>query len=259
MHAPCVCLTVDVEKDCPPFLGTSRGIETGLVGLLDFLDRWGVKATFFVTGQIADLFTDLVREILLRGHELGSHSYTHPDFSKLDPNRAESEIMRSVEALSTIGPVVSFRAPYLRFPASYLHLLPAAGLRIDSSLAKYKPALYADRACAASVSRVPVSLLSSALRLPRIMVGGILGILSSPVVLLVHPWEFVDLSKESIRFDCRFRTGLPAFESLGYALTFFKKRQYSFLRISDLFPQRLSVPPSGWTSANTGENASIFR
>ena len=38
--------------------------------------------------------------------------------------------------------------------------------------------------------------------------------LSDPVVLFVHPWEFVDLTRERLRYDCRFRTGDVALRCL---------------------------------------------
>ena len=45
--------------------------------LLDILDRFGAKATFFVLGWVADRQPEIVREILSAGHELGCHSYLH--------------------------------------------------------------------------------------------------------------------------------------------------------------------------------------
>src|SRR5688572_31211033 len=58
-----------------------RNFESRVVGstqrLLDVLDRHGVLGTFFVLGWVADRFPGLVRQIVDRGHEVGSHSYWH--------------------------------------------------------------------------------------------------------------------------------------------------------------------------------------
>lgn len=45
--------------------------------ILDILDRYGVKATFFVVGKETDSARESMQEIVDRGHTLGMHSYTH--------------------------------------------------------------------------------------------------------------------------------------------------------------------------------------
>jgi peptidoglycan-N-acetylglucosamine deacetylase len=50
-------------------------------GLLDLLDRHGVKATFFVKGTLTEQHPDVVREIIARGHSVANHSHTHPSGS----------------------------------------------------------------------------------------------------------------------------------------------------------------------------------
>ena len=52
-------------------------VETNTRRLLDLLDRANTKATFFVLGWVAERFGGLVREINYRGHEIGSHGYSH--------------------------------------------------------------------------------------------------------------------------------------------------------------------------------------
>ena len=46
--------------------------------LLDLLDRWGAKATFFLIGEWAEREPELIRETVARGHAIGNHTYTHP-------------------------------------------------------------------------------------------------------------------------------------------------------------------------------------
>lgn len=47
---------------------------------LEMLDRYRVKATFFVLGEAVELRGDLVRDIVMRGHEVASHSSTHRNY-----------------------------------------------------------------------------------------------------------------------------------------------------------------------------------
>ena len=228
-----VCVSVDVEPDCPPFLHTFRGIEEGMGRLLELLEQENVKATFFTTGEVAVKYPETVRKIVSLGHELGSHGFTHQDFTTMDQRTAEHEIRASLETLSEFAPVISFRAPQLRFPYSYLRLLEAAGFLIDSSQAKYKISYY-QTPWSTSLTRVPVSVTSSVLRLPKWIRVPYLSALSSPAVLYVHPWEFVDLRKEKLRLDCRFKTGTAALDCLRSVLAFFKGRDANFLKIEDL-------------------------
>jgi hypothetical protein len=82
--------------------------------------------------------------------------------------------------------------------------------------------------------RLSFLITSSVLLLPRWIRDPWLLSLVSPVVLFVHPWEFVDLTRENLRFDCRFRTGLPALLALQSVVRLFKSRGDRFCRIDGL-------------------------
>ena len=135
----CACLTIDVERDCPPFLHGFRGIAQGLPKLLDLIDQHKIKATFFVTGHVARRFPTAIGHIVEKQHELGCHGETHTDFRRLDMATAAQEIKESAAFLRQFAPVTAFRAPYLQFPAQYLPLLLENGFQIDSSQGRYKP------------------------------------------------------------------------------------------------------------------------
>jgi peptidoglycan/xylan/chitin deacetylase (PgdA/CDA1 family) len=230
-----VAFTVDLEPDCPPFLSGFRGVEHGLPALLDLLARRKVCATFFTTGEVAERYPGAVERLLAEGHELACHGMTHTAFTALGREAARDEIERSAAILRRFAPVTSFRAPYLKFPREYVGLLAPAGFALDSSLAKYK------RGCRAgldaggrALKRVPASVTSSVLRLPRVIRRAYLAALSSPVVLFVHPWEFVDLRKEKIRWDCRFRTGDQALECVDEVLGEYVDSGAEFVRMREL-------------------------
>ncbi|MEP6494711.1 MAG: polysaccharide deacetylase family protein [bacterium] len=230
---PVVAFTVDLEPDCPPFLSGFRGVEHGLPALLDMLARVGVPATFFATGEVAERYPGSIARLVSEGHELGCHGMTHSAFTSLDRAAARSEIEHSAAILRRSATVTSFRAPYLRFPDSYVDMLERAGFALDSSQAKYKLAYYKRRPKTA-IRRIPASVTSSVLRLPRLLRATYLHALSSPVVLFVHPWEFVDLRREKLRLDCRFKTGDVALQCVEQVLQTYKNAGAKFVRMREL-------------------------
>jgi peptidoglycan-N-acetylglucosamine deacetylase len=132
---PRVAITVDFEPDCPPYLSsTFRGIEEGAPALLRLFAEAGINATYFTTGQVAEQFPDAVTSLVSAGHELGCHGVTHTAFDTLDESAARWEIEESAHVLRDFAPVTSFRAPYLRFPESYVPLLEVAGFALQAVL-----------------------------------------------------------------------------------------------------------------------------
>jgi cellulose synthase/poly-beta-1,6-N-acetylglucosamine synthase-like glycosyltransferase/peptidoglycan/xylan/chitin deacetylase (PgdA/CDA1 family)/spore germination protein YaaH len=82
--------------------------------ILDVLREKHVPATFFVVGENALAHPGLLNRIVDEGHELGNHSYTHPNFSSLSDGEAHLEMNateRLVEAYTGRG-MRLFRAPY---------------------------------------------------------------------------------------------------------------------------------------------------
>ena len=80
--------------------------------ILDILDEYEAKATFFIGGSWADDNVDCVREIFNRGHELGSHGYFHKDHSKMTHDANLEEIRPSIKLLEMIcGRKVTLFAP----------------------------------------------------------------------------------------------------------------------------------------------------
>lgn len=63
-----------------------------IIPILDVLDAYQVKTTFFIGGVWAAKNYDLLKEISDRGHELGNHGYLHLDHSKLTQQRNKEEI-----------------------------------------------------------------------------------------------------------------------------------------------------------------------
>jgi cellulose synthase/poly-beta-1,6-N-acetylglucosamine synthase-like glycosyltransferase/peptidoglycan/xylan/chitin deacetylase (PgdA/CDA1 family)/spore germination protein YaaH len=83
--------------------------------ILDILKAKNVKATFFLIGENAEANPGLVQRILAEGHELGNHTYTHPDLANTPPQAVALELnatQRLIEAL-TGRSLLLFRPPYL--------------------------------------------------------------------------------------------------------------------------------------------------
>jgi len=66
------------------------GSEVGLERLLDFCDRWKLKATIFVAGRFAEAYPDLIRDCRRRRHELGTHGWEHGGLEKDEDFRSAS-------------------------------------------------------------------------------------------------------------------------------------------------------------------------
>lgn len=228
-----VCITVDMEHDCPPYLTTWHGAEQGTPQLLALFAEERIPATFFTTGELARRYPAVVQEIVARGHELGGHGDQHRRFDRMDLVEARQEIAASTRTLRAFDPVTSFRAPNLRFPSDYLSLLTEAGYRLDSSQGRYS-CRCAKISRAGELIRVPASVTSSVLRLPWAIRRPVYSRLVDPIVLFVHPWEFVDFRRSSLRLDCRFRTGAPALQCLREAIHFFRDHGARFVRMGEL-------------------------
>lgn len=118
-------------------------LNQGMPRLLDLYDKYGVKATFFYTGHIAQLFPDVVRMAHERGHEVGSHGLTHEvskAFDVLSPEEQLSHLRQSKQILEDIigEEVVSFRAPAARVDKRFPLVMKEAGFKVDSSVSSQR-------------------------------------------------------------------------------------------------------------------------
>lgn len=82
--------------------------------ILSVLDRYRVKATFFLIGNQVERHSAVVREMAAAGHELGNHGYSHSRLTTLSPEAVRREISRTQEAVKAAANVTPrwFRPPY---------------------------------------------------------------------------------------------------------------------------------------------------
>ena len=117
------------EKVCALSFDAAWGNEQTST-LLDILDKYEVKSTFFLVKQWVDKYPDDVKEIAARGHDVGNHSSTHPHMSELSAQEQQTEIddcNQAIEALTGSAPTL-FRAPYGEYDNKLVEGLKSCGM-----------------------------------------------------------------------------------------------------------------------------------
>jgi peptidoglycan/xylan/chitin deacetylase (PgdA/CDA1 family) len=110
------------------------GAKVAVPLILEVLRRYGVNATFFVPGRVAERYPERVREILADGHEVGHHGYTHTPPAHLSPDAEAAELIRAREALESLGCTIrGYRSPSWDFSPVTLDLLEQHGFAYSSN------------------------------------------------------------------------------------------------------------------------------
>lgn len=99
--------------------------------LLDMLDAYEITATFFMLGKNAQHYPDIVRRVVEEGHEVASHSFSHPNFKHISVQRRTEELSRTNDILRSLGadPVL-FRPPYGAKDGKVVEIARQLGLRV---------------------------------------------------------------------------------------------------------------------------------
>ena len=109
---PIYCVDRDDGKIAISFDAAWGGDKT--LGILDLLDEYNIKTTFFLVDIWTQKYPELVKEIVARGHEIGNHSTSHPQMSKLNETQIAKELNTQADnvlAIAGVRPVL-FRPPY---------------------------------------------------------------------------------------------------------------------------------------------------
>ncbi|MCF6311528.1 MAG: polysaccharide deacetylase family protein [Verrucomicrobiales bacterium] len=100
--------------------------------VLDLLDQYDAKATFFVIARKAEKHPEILEQILKRGHQLGNHSLTHPEsrFWCLPKSAVKKEVNEASSLLTKLTGTAPlyFRAPVGHKPLALHPILTKAGL-----------------------------------------------------------------------------------------------------------------------------------
>ena len=187
--------------------------------LLDLLDQYAIKGTFFVLGWVAHRNPSLVRKIVARGHEIGCHSFAHSLVYDLSPEEFRADTVKAVKAISDAAGVTPllYRAPsYSITGKSFwaLDVLRQCGFTHDSSIYPIShdrygiPGFqrYPHSVCTPSgpIYEVPIATVRVAGSVLPVGGGGYLRLLPSrytaagirrmntegqPACIYLHPWE----------------------------------------------------------------------
>ena len=99
--------------------------------LLDMLEEYGIPATFFMLGNQAERHPDIVKRVIAEGHEVGNHSYSHPNLRVVSLARKEEELRRTDTILRNLGASPQFmRPPYGSYDASTEKVAASLGLSL---------------------------------------------------------------------------------------------------------------------------------
>ena len=81
--------------------------------IVNILDEYDVKATFFMLGWIAERFPDMVKQLSDDGHEIATHGYAHEMVYKQSRTAFEEDLVKSIEILERLSgqKVIGYRAP----------------------------------------------------------------------------------------------------------------------------------------------------
>jgi peptidoglycan-N-acetylglucosamine deacetylase len=141
-------LTIDVEDWYHPELvrkHVGSGVPEGklpevIPSILDLLNRYHVKATFFILGEVASRFPSLIQQIDQEGHEIGCHGMSHLMLRELGEGGFKKEMANfrnlTKEILGNVN-IIGFRAPTFSLNPDTKWALPILrdfGYRYDSSI-----------------------------------------------------------------------------------------------------------------------------
>ena len=140
-------LTIDVEEwyhlcgsgSLPEPAVKDRRVMKNIEAILALLDEFGVRATFFMLGGVAEAEPTLAPLIAKAGHEIASHGWSHRLVTTLTPEEFREELRRTGDLLGqqTGGRPIGFRAPQWSLGAVTpwaFEILREEGYRYDSSL-----------------------------------------------------------------------------------------------------------------------------
>ncbi|MBN9623715.1 MAG: polysaccharide deacetylase family protein [Actinobacteria bacterium] len=144
-HRASVCLSLDFDatsawlaRGSSTVLSITRGefgATTGAQRILDLCQRLGISSTWYVPGQTADQYPEVVAAVAAAGHEIANHGYLHEDYTKLTSEQVRTALRRGNDALQR---VTGIRPTGLRTTGDFLpehfELFVEEGFRYSSSI-----------------------------------------------------------------------------------------------------------------------------
>ena len=252
-----ILLSFDIEEFDMPFeYGKSISFEDqmsisieGTSLILDLLKKHQLKATFFSTVVFAINAPEIVKRIIIDGHEIASHSYYHSDF-KVEHLLESKEKLEEITNVKVIG----FRMPRMQpvdekeiFKAGYVYnssinptYLPGRYNNLSKSRTFFKQdGVWQIPASVSPIIRFPLFWLSFH-NLPLWLYKIICSITfkkDNYLNIYFHPWEFTDLMDFN-RFGfpgyVSKNSGIQMYNRLDNLIIWMKKKNYNFHSTRDL-------------------------
>jgi len=124
-------------------MAPTRRVIANVNVLLGLFSENEVKATFFILGEIASAYPELIKRIFSYGHEIGVHGYHHDQLFKLTPEKAREDIYYAKTLIEDItgDRIYGFRAPGFSITNNTkwgLHVISELGFKYDSSIVPAK-------------------------------------------------------------------------------------------------------------------------
>ena len=224
-RSPVAAFTVDVEDWYQSCVDVEAPITERVVRnvnlVLAVLDELRVKGTFFVQGRVAERFPKLVEDLVVQGHEIQSHGYSHRPLYELGPKALRDELERARKTVEDASgtSITVFRAQDFSILLENLWALETladVGFRVDSSIFPMRTSRYGIPGwevaphhmvlrSGARLLEVPVAVWARrAIRVPvagggyfrflplPLLRRGLRAIVASgrPAVIYCHPYEF---------------------------------------------------------------------
>ena len=127
-----VNISVDVERDLHS--GAYLGITEGLKTFEKIVEKYKIKPTLFVTGEVIEKYGDIFKSLQNNGCEIGFHSYDHKRFDKMNDEEKNNDIKKGLKIFKKYGLKFNgFRAPQHGIDENTFRLLKENGFKYDSS------------------------------------------------------------------------------------------------------------------------------
>lgn len=110
--------------------------KVGVPKILELLQKYDIKATFFVPAWVVERNEGLIKEIYAEGHEIGHHGYRHEWPDMTDPAKEEELLLKSMEVIvKTIGErPFGYRSPAGEYTPATLSLLNKHGFIYSTTM-----------------------------------------------------------------------------------------------------------------------------
>lgn len=134
------------------------GMKRGLGRVLDVFDEFGIKATFFVPGRVAELYPDKIREVVSRGHEIANHGYMHENFAMMTEEEQRDAMRKGFAAIKNICGIDArgFRAPEGELTLATLRIAKECGAVYSSNLSNDDCPYQKDLGESQSIVEIPI-------------------------------------------------------------------------------------------------------